>query len=68
MFTYIHEYMSVCGHIHICMYVYEILYPKNILCPFPFANIYIIYCIYNIYLGLCQFESSHFIKNTFKID
>lgn len=50
--------------LYIYMYVYEFLYPKSILCPFLLENIYIIYCIYNIYLRVCKFEYSHFINNT----
>lgn len=47
--------MSACGHVLLYMYVYEFLYPKSILCPFLLENIYIIYCIYNIYLRVCKF-------------
>lgn len=56
--------MSAYGHILIYMYVYEFLYPKSIICPFLLENIYIIYCIYNIYLRVRKFECSHLINNT----
>lgn len=60
----VHTYIYMSTHSYIYMYVYEFLYPQSILCPFLLENIYIIYCIYNIYLRVCKFAYSHFINNT----
>jgi len=65
IYIYIHIYMRACGHvlIYICMYM-NFCIPK-VFRPFLLENIYIIYCIYNIYLRVCKFEYNHFINNTF---